>query len=151
MYKYHISRCCTFFSHFFFYFILFHYENVQEAVVLQTGLLYVSCVYKLEMPLQEYSSKHPKDSFVAKIKIIPFVWIGEQQLSLAEWIKMPCPLLKFSTCAHSQITWSRLLIPFHIFNAKQCRSRSVGFLRSQLSWIYTVCRARAYLGATGPG
>ena len=27
----------------------------------------------------------------------------------------------------------------HIFNDKQCRSRSSGFFRSQLIWIYTVC------------
>ena len=31
------------------------------------------------------------------------------------------------------------LIDIHIFNDKQCRCRSVGFFRSQLIWIYTVC------------
>ena len=30
--------------------------------------------------------------------------------------------------------WSRLLIQIHILNDKQCRSRSVGFFRSQLIW-----------------
>ena len=38
----------------------------------------------------------------------------------------------------SQITWSRLSLQIHILNCKQCRSRSVGFYRSQLIWIYTV-------------
>ena len=33
----------------------------------------------------------------------------------------------------NQITWSRLLI--QILNGKQCRSRSVGFFRSQLIWV----------------
>ena len=37
----------------------------------------------------------------------------------------------------NQITWSGFLIEIHIFNDKQCRSRSVGFF--QLIWIYTVC------------
>ena len=32
-----------------------------------------------------------------------------------------------------------------------CRSRSVGFFRSQLIWIYTVCKGRAYPGLAGPG
>ena len=53
-------------------------------------------------------------------------------------------LNKFRCHAHfqfsaSQITWSRLLIQIHILNdGKQCRSRSVGFCRSQLIWIYFV-------------
>ena len=34
---------------------------------------------------------------------------------------------------------------------KQCRSRSVGFFRSQLIWIYTVCKARVYPGSAGQG
>ena len=45
----------------------------------------------------------------------------------------------------SQITWSRLLIQIHILDSKQCRSRSVGFCRSQLICIFTVCKCRAYL------
>ena len=36
-------------------------------------------------------------------------------------------------------------------NNKQCRSRSVGFFRSQLIWIYTVCKGRTYLGSAGLG
>ena len=38
-----------------------------------------------------------------------------------------------------------------MLNEKQCRSRSVGFLRSQLIWIYTVCKDRVYLGSAGQG
>ena len=51
----------------------------------------------------------------------------------------------------NQITWSRLLIHIQILNAKQCRSRSVGFFRSQLIWIYTVCKGRAHQGSAGLG
>ena len=36
-------------------------------------------------------------------------------------------------------------------NGKQCRSRSVGFFRSQLIWIYTVCKRRTYPGSAGQG
>ena len=36
-------------------------------------------------------------------------------------------------------------------NGKQCRSRSVGFFRSQLIWIYTVCKGRVYPGSAGQG
>ena len=39
----------------------------------------------------------------------------------------------------NHITWFGFLIEIHIFNDKQSRSRSVGFFRSQLIWIYTVC------------
>ena len=34
---------------------------------------------------------------------------------------------------------------------KECRSRSVGFLRSQLIWIYTLCKGRVYPGSAGLG
>ena len=51
---------------------------------------------------------------------------------------MPCPLLIVA----NQIACSMLLIQIHILNDKQCRSRSVGFFRSQLIWIYTVCKGR---------
>ena len=54
----------------------------------------------------------------------------------------------FST---NQITWSRLLIQIHILNDKQCRSRSDGFWRSQLIWIYSVSEDRTYPGSAGPG
>ena len=63
----------------------------------------------------------------------------------AELIKIPRPLLIFS---HSD-SWSRLLIYTQIVNGKQCRSRSVGFIRSQLIWICTVCKGRVYLGSAG--
>ena len=51
----------------------------------------------------------------------------------------------------NQITWSRFLIEIHIFNDKQCRSRSDGFFRSQLIWIYIVCKGRTYPGSAGLG
>ena len=51
----------------------------------------------------------------------------------------------------NQITWSRLLIKIHTLNDKQRRSKSVGFFRSQLIWIYTVCKGRVYLGSAGEG
>ena len=36
-----------------------------------------------------------------------------------------------------------------ILNSKQCRSRSVGFFRSQLIWICTVCKSKVYPGSAG--
>ena len=51
----------------------------------------------------------------------------------------------------NQNTWSRLSLQIHILNDKQCRSRSVGFFRSQLIWIYTVWNVREYSGSAGPG
>ena len=51
----------------------------------------------------------------------------------------------------NQITRSRLLILIPILNDKQCRSRSVGFFRSQLILIYTVCKDRVYPGSAGQG
>ena len=56
---------------------------------------------------------------------------------------MPHPLLIFSQPDY--------LIHIHILNGKQCRFRSVGFFRSQLIWIYTVCKGRAYLDSAGQG
>ena len=55
---------------------------------------------------------------------------------------------QFST---NQITWSRLLKWILILNDKQCRSRSVGFFRSKLIWIYTVCKDRVYPASAGQG
>ena len=54
----------------------------------------------------------------------------------------------FST---NQITWSKLFIQIQIFNDKQYRSRSVGFFRSQLIWINTVCKGRVCPGSAGHG
>ena len=51
----------------------------------------------------------------------------------------------------NQITWSSLLIQICILNVKQCRSRSVGFFRSQLILIYTVCKRRTHPSSAGPG
>ena len=58
---------------------------------------------------------------------------------------MRCSLLA------NQITWSRLLIQFHILNGNHCRSRSVDCFRSQLIWVYNVCKGRAYPGSAEPG
>ena len=63
--------------------------------------------------------------------------------------KLRCPT--HCQISANQITGSRLLIQIHILNDKQCRSRSVGFSRSQLIWIYTVCKDRTYLGSAGLG
>ena len=49
----------------------------------------------------------------------------------------------------NQITWYRLLIKIHILNYKQCRSRSDGFFRNQLFWIYTDYIGRVYPGSAG--
>ena len=51
----------------------------------------------------------------------------------------------------NRITWPRLLIQIQIYNGKQCRSKSVGFWRSQLILLYTVCKGRAYPGTAGLG
>ena len=51
----------------------------------------------------------------------------------------------------NQITWSTSLLQIHILNGKKCRSRSAGFFRSQLIWIYTVCKDRLYPGSAGLG
>ena len=73
----------------------------------------------------------------------------ETVLTLVLLNKLRCHALsKFST---NQINWSRLLIWIHIVNGKQCRSRSVGFFRSQLIWIYTVCKGSIYPGSAGQG
>ena len=62
----------------------------------------------------------------------------------AELIVMPHQLLIVSQTDH-------LLIPIHILNDKQCRSRSVGFRRSRLIWTYNVCKGGTYPGSAGPG
>ena len=63
-------------------------------------------------------------------------------LTLAMLNKLRCHIhFQFSA---NQITWSRLLIQIQLLNDKQCWSRSVGFFRSQLIWIYTVCKGKVY-------
>ena len=91
------------------------------------------------------------------------VWINEALIlwlfffSISEIFLLTLVMLnKLRSPAHfqfssNQITWSRLLIQIHIISDKQCRSRSVGFFRSQLIWIYTVCKGRVYLGSAGQG
>ena len=74
------------------------------------------------------------------------------QLTLSQvwWMLTLVMLNKLSCHTHfyfsaNQITLFGLMIQIHILNGKQCRSRSVGFFRSQLIWIYTVCKARVNL------
>ena len=57
---------------------------------------------------------------------------------------MPRPFLIFSQSDH-------LILIVYILNCKQCSSRSVGFFRSQLIWIYTVCKGRVYQGSAAEG
>ena len=68
---------------------------------------------------------------------------SSDSLTLVLLNKLPHPFLIFSQ--------SDYLIQIHILNGKQCRSRSVGFFRSQLIWIYTVCKGRLYPGSAGLG
>ena len=42
-------------------------------------------------------------------------------------------------------------VPGSVKNPHNNKSRSVGFFRSQLIWIYTVCKGRVYLGSAGLG
>ena len=82
-------------------------------------------------------------------KAVLHVWHFQVILTLVLLNKLRCHAhFLFSA---SQITWSGLLLQIRILNGKQCRSRSVGFWRSQLIWIYTVCKGRVYLGSAGQG
>ena len=81
--------------------------------------------------------------FCGYLYLTLFLWCGRGPFKerahispcLAEYIKMPRPLLISSQSDYL----IRVLIEIYIFNDKQCRSRSVGFFRSQVIWIYTVC------------
>ena len=53
----------------------------------------------------------------------------------------------FQMLPHIYIHFDINLVP----NGKQCRCRSVGFFRSLLIWIYTVCEGRAYHCSAGQG
>ena len=58
------------------------------------------------------------------------------RLPSEKWSTLTCLMLNKLRChAHffpaNQITWSEFLIEIHIFNDKQCRSRSVGCLLRQ--------------------
>ena len=50
-----------------------------------------------------------------------------------------------------QISWLLQNLIWICTWSKQCRSRSVGFWRSQLIWIYTICKGRAYPGSARLG
>ena len=65
---------------------------------------------------------------------------------------MPRPLLIFtkSNCL-IQVVDTNLHTEWHKKKKKKkCRSRSFGFWRNLLIWIYTVCKGRAYSGSVGP-
>ena len=84
---------------------------------------------------------------IHSISITPLKIKTTSLLTLVMMNKLRChAYFQFST---NQITWSRLLTEIHILNGKQCRSRSVGFFRSQLIWTYTVCKGMVYPGSTG--
>ena len=85
--------------------------------------------------------------------LFQYIWISlfkeTHQLTLVMMKKLRCHAhFQFSA---NQITWSSFKIKIHILNDKQCRSSSIGFWRSQLIWIYTVCKGRTYPGSAGPG
>ena len=95
--------------------------------------------------------------YTSKTKLM--IWSG-QDLNSSEIPSMSTLTLvllnKLRCNAHfwfskNPIAWSELLLKIHIINGKQCRSRSVGFFRSQLIWIYTVCKGRVYPGSAWQG
>ena len=61
-------------------------------------------------------------------------------LTLSVLNKIPHPLLIFS-----QSDYLIQVVDTNSHTSWQCRSRLVGFFRSQLIWIYTVCKGRIYL------
>ena len=113
------------------------------------------CDYLSEMLHQHHSDDY--NTFYCRTIIIPPIYRAlqtvmapnnEHFLTLVMLNKLRCHThFQFSV---NQITWSRLLTQTHILNGKQCRSRSVGF-RSQLIWIYTVCKDRVYPSSEGLG
>ena len=60
---------------------------------------------------------------------------------------MPHPLLIFSQSDNL----TQIVDTNSHSKCKQCRSRSVGFFRSQLIWLYTVCKGREHPDSAGPG
>ena len=88
-------------------------------------------------------------NFILAVRQSHFHKVYILHLTLVMLDKLRCHIhFKFSD---SHITWSRLLIQIHFLIDKQCRSRSVGFWRSQLIWICTVCKSRIYPGSAGQG
>ena len=59
---------------------------------------------------------------------------------------LPRPFLIFS-----QSDYSIQIVDINSHNGKQSRSRSVGFFRNQLIWIYTICKGRTCLGSAEIG
>ena len=63
-------------------------------------------------------------------------WINKDATPMSNFQPMPCPLLIFSQSDYL----IRTVAINSLLNGKQCRSRSVGFFRSQLIWIYSFKR-----------
>ena len=64
----------------------------------------------------------------------------------AEYIKMPCPFL------FSQSDYLIQIIDINSYTELQTVQIQISWLlRSQLIWIYTVCKSRVYLGLAGQG
>ena len=79
----------------------------------------------------------------------PFQIGGETILTFTSLESVPVPLylISKSRCAYQDQWQPALQLTLVLLNpdisgfCKQCRSRSVGFWRSQLIWIYTVCNS----------
>ena len=173
---YTLGRCTVFnqrdnlCDYLFAFYIPIHYwrgSTPQGQKLLPT----VTNSYLLELnPFQKgakHKQKHTSNRIVSPERVfIPLKPLLGSESSYHIIVKavgktlfQPNPLVmlnKLRCHAHfpfsaNQITWSRLLIPIHTLNGKQCRARSVGFFRSQLIWIYIVCNDRIYLDSAGPG
>ena len=80
--------------------------------------------YLLESPHRGDSIKYPKYTF---LEVFNTIFLHYFWLTGTSWAKVSCQLTLV------------LLNPDMSCLCKQCRSRSVGFWRSQLIWICTVC------------
>ena len=77
-----------------------------------------------------------------------FLWPPD---SAIKWNKIHKCDTRYMNIARHRSLGITDFIKIHILNDKQCRSRSVGFFRSQLIWICTVCKGRVYPGSAGQG
>ena len=110
----------------------------HQIITISYFLMKTYCFYSLELTswsrLLELCSWIHAFLLHSCLIILHIVFIGLHisfNTCHVESVKMPCPLPIFS---HLHFTWSMFLIPIHILNEKQCKSRSVG----QLIWTYTV-------------
>ena len=124
-------------------------ELVKLTMLWTTGPRLVSLLpeawvaLKLSVHESHHSRSLKQNSSQALIRQHGFMdWAGPSllascSLTLVMLNKLRCHVhFQFSA---NQIIFSRFLIEIHIFNDKKCRSRSVGFFKSQLIWKYTVC------------